>query len=67
MVQKSWVNDKGWDFGISGSSPVIQLSEVFSDRPRLDFIGGVRKYKTNLLGLRIQSLERRFFNCLQDW
>jgi len=28
---------QGWDFGIPGSTP-IQLSEVSSDRPRLDFV-----------------------------
>jgi WD40 repeat protein len=30
---------RGWDFGISGSSP-IPLPNASSERPRLDFIGG---------------------------
>jgi len=30
---------QGWDFGISGSSP-IQLSNTFPDRPHLEFIDG---------------------------
>jgi WD40 repeat protein len=30
---------QGWDFGISGSSPV-PLSDISSERPYLDFVGG---------------------------
>jgi len=32
---------QGWDFGISGSSP-IQLSNAFPDRPQFEFIDGTR-------------------------
>jgi WD40 repeat protein len=42
-----WVSTHGWDFGISGSPP-IKLSGVLPVRPHLDFIGGVRRYKTQL-------------------
>jgi len=43
---KVWVCFKdsqiqGWDFGISGSSP-IQLSNTFLDKPHLDLIGGTK-------------------------
>ena len=43
---KIWVCFKdssiqGWDFGISGSSP-IPLSNTFPDRPHLNLIGGTR-------------------------
>jgi hypothetical protein len=45
-----WVSTEGWDFGISGLSP-IPLSGVLPDKPFLDFFGGVRKYKTVLPGI----------------
>jgi WD40 repeat protein len=44
---RAWVSTNGWDFGISGSPP-IELSGVLPVRPRLDFTGGVRRYKTIL-------------------
>ena len=46
---KAWAGSWGWDFGISGSSP-IQLFGP-SDRSCLDIIGGVMKYRTQLHGI----------------
>jgi len=33
---------QGWDFGISGSSPIL-LSNTFSERPHLNLIGGTKQ------------------------
>jgi WD40 repeat protein len=57
---KAWVAGKGWDFGISGSSPV-PISGVLPDRPLLDFIGGVRNYKTNLPGIEDTVTRKKVF------
>jgi WD40 repeat protein len=43
---RAWVLTYGWDFGISGSPPI--LPGVLPVRPHLDFTGGVRKYRTIL-------------------
>ena len=46
-----WVYSKnsqiqGWDFGISGSSP-IQLSNIFLDQPHFNLIGGPGEWNTS--------------------
>jgi len=41
----------GWDFGIIGSSPV-ELSYTSQNRPRLDFIGGIRIKRSPLPGIQ---------------
>ena len=40
-VQSEDSSTQGWDFGISGSPP-IQLSNMSTERPHLDFIGSYR-------------------------
>ena len=40
----------GWDFGNLGSSPV-KLSATSRNGPRLDFIGGIRQYRSPLPGI----------------
>jgi len=41
----------GWDFGIIGSSPV-ELSYTSQNRPHLDFIGGIRIWRSPLPGIQ---------------
>jgi len=43
----------GWDFGVTGSSPV-ELSYTSQNRPHLDFIGGIRAHRSPLP--RIQDI-----------
>jgi WD40 repeat protein len=40
-----WVSTDGWDFGTLNSSSIPRASP---DSPRLDFVGGVREFKTDL-------------------
>ena len=46
-----WVSTKGWNFGNLGQSPT-PIPGVLPDRPHLDFVGGVRKYRTSIPGIR---------------
>ena len=57
---------QGWDFGISGSSP-IQLSNGFPDRPHLEFIDGTMESPPGLsriidpiTGKMVFQLPRRY-------
>jgi len=59
----------GWDFGTIGSSPV-ELSYTSQNRPRLDFIGGIRIHKSPLPGIQdtvtkkvVLQLPSRLVNC----
>jgi len=45
------VSIKGWDFGVSGSSPV-ELSNMSQNGPHLDFIGGIRMLRSLLPGIQ---------------
>jgi len=59
----------GWDFGITGSSPV-ELSYTSQNRPRLDFISGIRLWRSPLSGIQdtvtkkvVLQLPSRLVNC----
>ena len=55
-----WVLGRGWDFGISGASPVV-LSGVLPDRPHLDLIGGIKKKKGIFPGIEDTVTGKKVF------
>jgi len=63
---------QGWDFGISGSSPIL-LPNTFSDRPNLNLVGGTKQdtapvmIKDTVTGKEVFQLVGRYAkpNCVQ--
>ena len=67
-IQLQNSSTQGWDFGISGSPP-IQLSNVSTERPLLDFIGGTwwqtggpSWIKDTVAGKEVFQLSGRYVN-----
>ena len=55
---------KGWDFGISGSSP-LQLHHTFPERPHLEFFNNPLRIKDNATGKDVFQLPRNLDGELQ--
>ena len=45
-----YIGIKGWDFGVPDSSSIKHYGEP-QNRPHLDFVGGIRRYRTFLPGI----------------
>jgi WD40 repeat protein len=56
QIHSSYSATKWWDFGISGSP-----SRASPDRPRLDFIGGIREERTYLPGIEDTVTRKEVF------
>jgi len=54
---------QGWDFGISGSSPIL-LSNTIQNRPHLNLIGGVRQETGPIMVETMDAATRKVFQLV---